>query len=919
VFEGLCEPSFGNLIITVVLPPGAPFAPQDGKVIFDFTTYPVSPDGTAVVTELVPSALHLALYVYGGHVTLAAIVGPEVTAATVDASSSADSISYVVSGGFLFPPDSTTDLVAQLDQLPAAPSVASDIVASVVAGDTPFAPADSGRAAMLQSDTATLLTQVMTWTTNNPITWPPDSMSAPAPAAAGRAVPAGVPSPAASALLGVTPYRAGGFSVAPSLTNGALALQITNVQLRAGVASVNQTAQQTHTDVVPAVDVDPASFSLLQTFADIFSPTRASAGVTQATASMSGIPLSTGTNTFDVVVVAPGQSFYPGGIDYPTEYNHAFERTIWLVYGVPLLQLLFGQVVEAAFGDTAWECMENVVSTLWDADWAVLQGPASLQTVEELLIDLLGILTKYQNYETCLQSVSFWKTAAAVVEFLSDLRDIWDAAEMGTEGILGFLSYVLNASTEMHFTVNACVPSCGACGSDGCGGQCTDSCGAGTTCNSTTGTCVSSCTSNFCSQTGHNSGSWCNGTTSAVDCGVSGGCTVQTGSQPCSCGCSGGTCTTCATCGDGVKNGSDQCDGTDFGGQSCTSLGYASGTLQCNSNCTYNFAKCCSANASRSCSGGNVYELDSCGNPETLLQACNGCGCSGSTCSSCTVDQCTSGACCNTTNHPYQFSSPSVVCGSATSYRCTSAGCGNTLQSETTPRYCSGGDSTCDGSWGTSSGWQTTAFCSSTQTCNAAVGSCESATCQPAEVVVAAVPYYQETEQTSGFLSCSDETSDAWHDGSNTSNPSDPEWQYVSNCPLPSSSNAANYTGYLARWPFTVLNTASYDLSVYLPDMTTDCGFPASKFTAGATYVLAVLEGSQYVEVASTVLNQSTNMGKVPSLWLNQPLTAGVTYAVFIYDNGPEGCRCWPYTDNCDGAAVSARIWTSGLYLDLAQ
>src|SRR5262249_13857403 len=36
------------------------------------------------------------------------------------------------------------------------------------------------------------------------------------------------------------------------------------------------------------------------------------------------------------------------------------------------------------------------------------------------------------------------------------------------------------------------------------------------------------------------------------------------------------------TCGDGVLNaGHEACDGNDFGGASCTSLGYASGALAC--------------------------------------------------------------------------------------------------------------------------------------------------------------------------------------------------------------------------------------------------------------------------------------------------------------------------------------------------
>lgn len=45
-------------------------------------------------------------------------------------------------------------------------------------------------------------------------------------------------------------------------------------------------------------------------------------------------------------------------------------------------------------------------------------------------------------------------------------------------------------------------------------------------------------------------------------------------------------------CGDGIKNLSEQCDGADFGGATCSSLGQGSGSLACNANCTYNTNNC---------------------------------------------------------------------------------------------------------------------------------------------------------------------------------------------------------------------------------------------------------------------------------------------------------------------------------------
>ncbi len=46
------------------------------------------------------------------------------------------------------------------------------------------------------------------------------------------------------------------------------------------------------------------------------------------------------------------------------------------------------------------------------------------------------------------------------------------------------------------------------------------------------------------------------------------------------------------TCGDGVKDGQDQCDGADFGGESCSSLGFKAGSLACTPGCYYDISGC---------------------------------------------------------------------------------------------------------------------------------------------------------------------------------------------------------------------------------------------------------------------------------------------------------------------------------------
>ena len=47
-----------------------------------------------------------------------------------------------------------------------------------------------------------------------------------------------------------------------------------------------------------------------------------------------------------------------------------------------------------------------------------------------------------------------------------------------------------------------------------------------------------------------------------------------------------------AFCGNGIREGSEACDGSDFGGQTCQSQGFAGGTLSCTGTCTLNTSNC---------------------------------------------------------------------------------------------------------------------------------------------------------------------------------------------------------------------------------------------------------------------------------------------------------------------------------------
>jgi hypothetical protein len=45
-------------------------------------------------------------------------------------------------------------------------------------------------------------------------------------------------------------------------------------------------------------------------------------------------------------------------------------------------------------------------------------------------------------------------------------------------------------------------------------------------------------------------------------------------------------------CGNGVKDASESCDGSNLGGKSCTSFGFKDGTLACTANCGFNTSGC---------------------------------------------------------------------------------------------------------------------------------------------------------------------------------------------------------------------------------------------------------------------------------------------------------------------------------------
>ena len=59
-----------------------------------------------------------------------------------------------------------------------------------------------------------------------------------------------------------------------------------------------------------------------------------------------------------------------------------------------------------------------------------------------------------------------------------------------------------------------------------------------------------------------------------------------------------------SVCGNGIIEGGEDCEGSNLGGATCSSLGYESGTLSCRSDCTFNTSDCTAASGGGGGAGG---------------------------------------------------------------------------------------------------------------------------------------------------------------------------------------------------------------------------------------------------------------------------------------------------------------------------
>ncbi len=112
-----------------------------------------------------------------------------------------------------------------------------------------------------------------------------------------------------------------------------------------------------------------------------------------------------------------------------------------------------------------------------------------------------------------------------------------------------------------------------------------------TGCAFNTASCVS--TGPVCGNRVIEAGETCDGTNvngvTCVDFGATAG-TVRCTSDCLNYDASG--CTASAVCGDGILNGTETCDGFDFGTDSCVNQGFLGGSLSCFSDCTTDYSSC---------------------------------------------------------------------------------------------------------------------------------------------------------------------------------------------------------------------------------------------------------------------------------------------------------------------------------------
>ncbi len=91
---------------------------------------------------------------------------------------------------------------------------------------------------------------------------------------------------------------------------------------------------------------------------------------------------------------------------------------------------------------------------------------------------------------------------------------------------------------------------------------------------------------------------------------------------------------TAGFCGNGIRTGAEQCDGTDLGGNSCQSFGFVGGNLACSNTCMIDATGC----VAEVCGDGLVTGPEQCDGANLNGQSCFSFGFAGGGTLACAID-----------------------------------------------------------------------------------------------------------------------------------------------------------------------------------------------------------------------------------------------------------------------------------------
>ena len=157
------------------------------------------------------------------------------------------------------------------------------------------------------------------------------------------------------------------------------------------------------------------------------------------------------------------------------------------------------------------------------------------------------------------------------------------------------------------------------------------------------------------------------------------------------------------TCGNGILEGTEQCDGEDTGGASCSTIGYSGGYLTCTADCEHDVEYCYGPTCALLCTEPGHICVGSTPQTQTCVPACN----ADQTCDDGTLT-CCDGGCVDVANDPNNCNGCGVHCeGTCINTVCVDA-CGNTCTETSTccsgscynlsidPDHCGDCDTDCD-------------------------------------------------------------------------------------------------------------------------------------------------------------------------------------------------------------------------------